>query len=369
METITINLKKAEDRSYKIIIGENLFERIPAELKELIKAHTYVIITDSNVEELYGKKLLDILSESGLKAHLLSFPAGEKNKTRETKYSIEDLMSQLKVGRDSAIVALGGGVVGDLAGFVAATYTRGLPYVQVPTTVVACVDSSVGGKTGVDTSYGKNMIGAFYQPRCVFADISTLKTLPENELRFGLSEVIKYGVIWDGNLFAYLEQNLKDIFKYCTDALFYLVSKSCEIKSEVVERDETESNLRKILNFGHTIGHALENLSGYKLPHGEAISVGMTLEGEIACEMKLWNKNDLRRLVSLFDKAGLPTNLPKDIDIINIIDVMRLDKKSRGEVIEMALPSAIGEMATHEGSYGIRVDEVTISKILASHTD
>src|ERR1700741_5157914 len=191
MEKVKISLEKTEDRSYEIIVGEEIFKQIPLDLKKQNLAHSYIIITDSTVASLYGKKLLEDFQISGLNTYLISFPAGEENKNRETKSKIEDEMSKLKIGRDSAVIALGGGVVGDVAGFVSATYNRGVPYIQVPTTLVAYVDSSIGGKTGVDTQYGKNLIGAFYQPWRVYIDVKTLKTLPGKEIRGGLAEVIK----------------------------------------------------------------------------------------------------------------------------------------------------------------------------------
>ncbi|MEM4658508.1 MAG: 3-dehydroquinate synthase [Candidatus Methanosuratincola sp.] len=360
MDTVRVTLRTTEDRSYDIKIGENLFPYIARELPRLSKAHQYVIVTDSNVEALYAKPLLDELRKAGIVAHAVSFPAGEQNKTREQKQRLEDYMLELKMGRDSMLIALGGGVVGDLAGFVAATYLRGIPYVQVPTTLVACVDSSIGGKTAVDTPHGKNLIGAFFQPRGVFVDVATLRTLPERELRGGLAEVIKYGVIADRNLFHFLEENIDRVFELDVDTLKRIIKRSCEIKGEVVTRDEREENLRKILNFGHTIGHAIERLSDYTLLHGEAISVGMALEGKIASQMGIWDAVELERLLALLTRAGLPCSPPEGLDLSSILDVMRLDKKARGGGIEMVFPRAIGEMATDNGRYGIKVDEKSI---------
>ena len=364
METININLKTNEDRSYPIKIAPGLISLVPREVKRLVPAHTYVIVTDSNVEALYGEGLLEGMKGEGLKAHLVSFPAGERNKTRETKRYVEDAMLQMKIGRDSALVALGGGVVGDLAGYVAATYLRGIPYVQVPTTIVAAVDSSVGGKTAVDTPHGKNLIGAFYQPRAVFIDTSTLATLPEREVRGGLAEVIKYGVISDAGLFSYLEENVLKVFSFEEEVLTRIVKRSCEIKGRVVEEDERESNLRKVLNFGHTVGHAVENALGYSIIHGEAISIGMAVEGKIALLMGLWKEEEQRRLIALLEKTGLPIRAEKELAPGGLIDIMKLDKKSRRGGIEMSLPVAMGEMKTADGGYGIRVKEQTILSAL-----
>lgn len=366
MERIKVNLKKTEDKSYEIIIGGGILSHIPLDLKKENPAHAYAIITDSKVASLYGEKLLAELKKAGLRTRLISFPAGEENKTRETKSMLEDEMFKLKMGRDSAVVALGGGVVGDVAGIVSATYNRGIPYVQVPTTVVACVDSSIGGKTAVDTPHGKNLIGSFHQPWRVYIDIQTLRTLSEKEIREGLAEVIKYGVIKDENLFEFLEKNIAQVFSFATNVLTHIIKRSCEIKGEVVELDEKESNLRKVLNFGHTVGHAIENLSDYKISHGQAISMGMVAEGKIALEMGFWEKVELDRLVSLLKKTGLPTEFPDYLDINQLIDTMKLDKKARSGKIEMVLPKKLGEMAEVDGSYGLKIEEGLISHILNS---
>jgi len=364
MIEINISLRKIEDDSYKIVIGENILESIAPDMKQADLAYNYAIITDSNVHKLYGESLKKHFSDLGLNNILLTFPAGEKNKNRQTKSKLEDEMLNNKFGRDSAVIAIGGGVVGDVAGYLAATYNRGVKYVQVPTSLVACVDSSIGGKTGVDTHRGKNLIGSFHQPYRVYIDTNTLKTLPRKEVREGLAEVIKYGVIKDGNLFRYLEKNIEKIFMHDKQALRYIVKTSCEIKGEVVENDEKESNLRKILNFGHTIGHGIEALSDFKITHGEAISVGMIAEGKIAIKLGLWNHDELTRLQNLIRSASLPTDIPQNTGIGKLIDVMKLDKKARGGEIEMTLPIKIGEMSSLNGNYGIKVDKNLIYKTL-----
>jgi 3-dehydroquinate synthase len=360
MEKIRVKLKITEDKSYDIHIGEDLLRRVPWEIKESGLAYKFAIVTDSTVEGLYGNALLEEFERAGLETHIIAFPAGEKQKSRDTKARIEDHMLENQFGRDSAVVALGGGVVGDIAGYVAATYTRGIPCIQVPTTLVACVDSSIGGKTAVDTPHGKNLIGAFHQPWRVYIDVNTLLTLEEKEIREGLAEVIKYGVIKDDDLFLFLERNMESVFSYDKGALTRIIKRGCEIKGEVVEKDERESNLRKILNFGHTIGHAVENLSGYKITHGEAISIGMAAEGKIAVGMGLWKEEELGRLTRLLTRAGLPTSMPEYMNIQDIIDAMKLDKKSRGGKIEMVLPETIGRMAEIGGSYGLKTDESLI---------
>ena len=364
IESIKVNLNKTVDNSYNIVIKEGLLSEVGHDIKNEALAYKYAIITDDTVSSLYGLKLKEDFKNHGLHSELIAFPAGEKSKSRETKAWIEDRMLESGFARDSAVIALGGGVVGDMAGYVAATYTRGLPYVQIPTTLVACVDSSIGGKTAVDTPHGKNLIGAFYQPWRVYIDISCLSTLDEKNIREGLAEVIKYGVISDGALFTYVENNLDKIFTYDCESLTHIVKRGCEIKARVVERDERESDLRKILNFGHTIGHAVENLSDYTISHGDAISIGMVAEGRLALEMGLWKEKELENLTTLINKAGLPTEMPESMDIVDIINAMRLDKKSRGGSIEMVLPKSIGKMAATGSGYAHKIDEVLIEKVL-----
>lgn len=364
MEEIRVNLKKTEDKSYNIVIEEGVLEKIPEILKKAGLGHKFAIITDSTVKPLYAEDLSQSIKKTDLDNKIISFPAGEENKSREVKAWIEDQMLEDKFGRDSAVIALGGGVVGDIAGYVAASYTRGLPYVQIPTTLVACVDSSIGGKTAVDTPHGKNLIGAFYQPWAVFIDVNTLLTLNKKEIQEGLAEVIKYGVIKDPELFSYLEEKMDLVFSYDKAALTYIIKTGCEIKGHVVENDERESNLRKILNFGHTIGHAVENLSDYKISHGQAISIGMVAEGKLAVEMGIWSENELRQMTNLIEKAGLPTEIPEYMKVDQIIDAMKLDKKSRGGHIEMVLPNRIGDMATIDNSYGIKIEESIIKKTI-----
>ncbi len=352
--------------SYEILIGPGVLNRIAVDLAEAKIAHWYALITDSNVAEIYGKALFKELESALGNAKMIVFPAGEKNKNRKNKALIEDRMLDFGFGRDCAIIALGGGVVGDLAGFVAATYMRGIPCIQVPTTLVACVDSSVGGKTAVDTSHGKNLIGSFHQPQRVYADIDALKTLEPKHISEGLAEVIKYGVIKSSGFFSYLEKNIEKIFKLDDTALLDITEISCQIKAEVVREDEREQNLRKILNFGHTVGHAIEQLSKYTVSHGEAISVGMVIEGEIALERTEWTKEDQQRLVQLLKKARLPVEMPYEVDVEEIIEIMKIDKKARRGKIEISLPVSIGKMREIEGSYGIRVDEQAIKAAFKS---
>lgn len=364
MENVYVNLKKNSDESYNIYIGNGISDFITENIHDLNLAYSYAVVTDSNVEKLYAEKFIGELKKIIKNVHLISFPAGESSKSKEMKSHIEDLMFELKLGRDSAVIALGGGVVGDLAGFVASTYMRGLPYIQIPTTLVACVDSSIGGKTGIDTKYGKNLIGAFHQPRAVFIDTTTLKTLKRKEVSEGLAEVIKYGVIRDGEFFQYLHKNIKDSYTFKEEVLNHIIKTGCIIKADVVEKDEKESNLRKILNFGHTVGHAIEQLSEYKISHGEAISIGMVIESEIALSVTGWDKQDHNDLKKLINKTDLPLELPDNMESENIIEIMKKDKKVRKGTIEMSLPDSIGKMYNDSGQYGIKVEEDLIHSVL-----
>lgn len=363
MSTVRVSLKQETDSSYNIKIGSGMFEDFVSELAENPIAYSYVIITDSNVRGLYGEKLKTLVDAISEKTLLIDFPAGEKQKNREIKAQIEDRMLEAGFGRDSAVIALGGGVVGDLAGYVASTYTRGVPYIQVPTSLVACVDSSIGGKTAIDTPHGKNLIGSFYQPESVIIDVDTLKTLGPEEIREGLAEVIKYGIIADYDLFELIEERCDDIFALDIDLLSTIIEKCCRIKGEVVENDEKESNLRKILNYGHTIGHAIENHSNYTLTHGNSISIGMMLEGRIAVNLGIWNEEGLERIKSVFLKAGLPVEIPFDADTEKLISSMKIDKKSRGGVIEMCLPEAIGKIYRIDGKYSLKIDDTAIREV------
>ena len=366
MKKIKVAVSSNENNSYEILIGRGLLGGVAADLAEAGIAHSHALITDSNVAELYGGTLLQDIEKTLPEVRMIAFAAGEQSKTREIKAFIEDRMLESGFGRDSSVIALGGGVVGDIAGFVAATYMRGVPCIQVPTSLVACVDSSVGGKTAVDTHHGKNLIGAFYQPWRVYVDTDTLKTLGPRQLAEGLAEIIKYGVIESEDLFCYLEENIEKIYEFDDAALLDVIEASCRIKAEVVEKDEKEQNLRKILNFGHTVGHAIEQLSDYTISHGEAISAGMVIEGKIALGETGWSGQEQKRLTTLLKRAGLPTEPPGEISVRKIIDVMKIDKKARKGRIEMSLPERIGNMKEQRGNYGIKIGEQAITSAFKS---
>jgi len=355
VEVLRLSLKRFVNESYDILIGFGLFNKISSDLKEKPLGNKYAIITDSTLRSIYGEKLLARLNQEGLKACLIDFPAGEESKNLATVSHLVSEMLKNNIDRKSAVITLGGGVVGDLGGFTASIFMRGIPYIQVPTTLVSQVDSSIGGKTGIDTAEGKNLLGSFYQPKRVYIDPSLLKTLPRKEFISGLAEVVKYGVIYDPALFEYLERNVERIKSLDEEALFYIIRRSCEIKKAIVEEDPFEENKRAILNYGHTPGHALERLSGYKCLHGEAVSAGMRISGWVAVRMGFWSIKDWERQNRLLERLGLPLKIKFDAD--EMIRAMHFDKKVEGETIMFVLPKRIGEMASINGRYKIPVSE------------
>lgn len=304
-----------------------------------------LVVSNPVIFKKYGKRAIAALELVGFEVSTCTLPAGERYKTLKSIQKIYDIALQNRLERSSTIVALGGGVVGDMAGFAAATWLRGINLVQVPTSLLAMVDSAVGGKTGVNHPQGKNLIGAFYQPRFVLIDPSVLKTLPPREFRAGMAEVIKYGIIWDAQLFAKLEAAKRlDQLRYVEEDLLELIlSCSCQAKADVVSKDEKEAGLRAILNYGHTIGHAVESLTGYKLVnHGEGVAIGMVAAGQIAVQLNMWNAADAERQDTLIQKTGLPTQLPSVLDIEAIIDTLQTDKKVKDGKVRFVLPTQIG---------------------------
>ncbi len=334
------------NRSYQIKVGSGWLPRLGAECARLKLGQRCAVITDTNAGRLFAKAALKSLAASGFDPVLITVPAGEKSKCLALVEKCHDQLAAHRLERKSFIVALGGGVVGDLTGFVAATYLRGVPFVQVPTSLLAQVDSSVGGKTGVNLKSGKNLVGAFYQPQLVLCDLDTLKTLPKREYVSGLAEVIKYGIIYDAVLFAQLERNLPKLLQRDAATLRSVVARCCEIKAEVVGQDETETGLRAILNFGHTIGHAIENSSGYgKYLHGEAIAIGAVAAAKLSRTVLGLPSGDGERVEKLLAQAGLPVTIKLDAARRKkLFAAMRLDKKvSHGE-IQFVLARKIGKV-------------------------
>jgi len=334
-------------RTYTISIGNGLLSGLGQECRRLPLGARCAVITDRNVERHYGEAAVQSLRASGFEPELVAVPPGETAKSLKVVASCYDRLAGHKLERKSFVAALGGGVVGDLAGFVAATYLRGIDLVQIPTTLLAQVDSSVGGKVGVNLGAGKNLVGAFWQPRFVVCDLDTLETLPVREYRAGLAEVIKYGIIHDVELFRRLEQVMPKLLERDPDTLSSVVARCCQIKAGVVGQDETESGLRAILNFGHTIGHALEAIFGYgKLLHGEAISIGQVLAARLSVEVLGFQQKDLQRIVRVFEQAGLPTHFRLDAgQREKLFEAMRHDKKVSEGLIKFVLVNKIGHVS------------------------
>jgi 3-dehydroquinate synthase len=372
MAIFNVPLKRTVDDSYSIEIGRNLFDRLVQDLLNGLTpgATRYALITDSNVETLYAQQLLKKLIAAGLKTDLFVMSAGETHKTRETKISLEDQLLEAGFGRDSAIIALGGGVVTDLAGFLAGTFGRGIPFINYSTTLLSAADASVGGKTAVDTPHATNLIGLFNQPAKVFIDIDCWKTLPVREIRSGLAETIKHACLADAELFNWLEENIQAICngpeaELDDQACEHIAFKNCEVKYTVVKKDEKESNLRQILNLGHTAGRAFETLCGYIYTHGECVAIGMAVQIEIAFDQKLVTQSERDRTISLLQKCGLPVSIPEGTSLEDLVVKMRTDKKARSGKIRFVLQDGIGAMKAFEGgSYSTPLDETYILEIL-----
>jgi 3-dehydroquinate synthase len=351
-------------RGYSILIGSGLLPRLGVECRKLKLGRCCAVISDANVAPLLARKSMASLKAAGFDPLLVTVPAGETAKNLKTVQVCYDQLAAHRLERKSFIVALGGGVVGDLAGFVAATYLRGVPFVQVPTTLLAQVDSSVGGKVGVNLKAGKNLVGAFYQPKLVLCDLDTLRTLPKREFRAGLAEVIKYGIIYDEALFELLENRLGKLLKLDAKLLGEVVARCCEIKAEVVGQDETETGLRAILNFGHTIGHAIENSVGYgKYLHGEAISIGQVAAAKLSCEVLGLCSGCVERIRDLFRRTGLPTDIRLDpAQRVKMLAAMKLDKKVSGGEVKFVLAEEIGKTV-----WGRGVPEELIEQVLSTN--
>ncbi|MCX7960339.1 MAG: 3-dehydroquinate synthase [Burkholderiales bacterium] len=335
------------ERSYPIHIGAGLLDEA-ALYAPLVGGRAVGIVSDANVAPLYGARLARALAAAGARTATVLVEAGEQAKCWQNVDRVVDALLGARIGRDGALVALGGGVVGDLAGFAAAVYQRGIPYVQVPTTLLAQVDSSVGGKTAINHARGKNMIGAFHQPLAVIADVAALETLPERELRAGLAEVIKHALILDADFTVWLEANVERLLARERDALAHAVARCCELKAGVVAADERESGLRAILNFGHTFGHAIETGTGYGAwLHGEAVAAGMAIAAELSHRMGTLSADELARIRRLIERAGLPVAgpvLPAD----RYLELMQVDKKAVGGRLRFVLLEGIGRARPRE---------------------
>ncbi|MBX3319891.1 MAG: 3-dehydroquinate synthase [Nitrospira sp.] len=330
------------ERSYEITIRAGLLEKLGRELKQLGMKGKVAVVTDRQVARHYLRDVSQAITRHGLHPVPIILDPGERSKTLKTVESVLDILARDRFERSSLLLALGGGVVGDIAGFSASIYQRGMPYIQVPTTLVAQVDSSVGGKTGVDHRLGKNLIGSFYQPRAVWIDPLVLRTLPRREWVAGLAEVIKYGIIADDKFFLYLQRHMPDLLKQTPGVVATVIKRSCEIKAEVVSSDERESDRRRILNYGHTIGHALEALGGYRsMVHGEAVGTGLVQEADLACFQGLCSREVVEGIRRIVKEAGLSDQMPRWTPS-KVWKAMLHDKKVSGGRVIGVWPSRIG---------------------------
>lgn len=345
MQTLNVNLGT---RSYPIHIGAGILPRIGEFLQQAGLRGKVAVVTNPTVAPLYLQSVTDALTGAGYGVIPVLIPDGEEFKTVQSLQIIYDRLIAERLERKSCVLALGGGVVGDMAGFAAATYLRGVPYVQLPTTLLAQVDSSVGGKTGVNHADGKNLIGAFYQPQLVLIDVAMLRTLPRRELIAGLAEVIKYGIIEDAALFALLEQKISALVQLDEQLLIDTIATCCAIKARVVEADEREDDYRAMLNFGHTIGHALEAVTGYtEFLHGEAVGVGMAKAAALSARQGFCDGESLRRIVQLIEQAGLPSAIPANVSMTGLIQAMEVDKKAAAGKIKFVMCDGIGKTRFH----------------------
>lgn len=346
---------------YEIEIGNGVLNSQAQYLKSL--GSKFAIITDDKIAPLFGQQLQKILS-ADLEVHLFIFPHGEQNKTRETKELLENQLFEKNHGRDSCVLALGGGVVTDLAGYVAATYCRGITLVMIPTSLLGMVDASIGGKTGVNVPYGKNMLGCIYQPKKVVIDISTLKSLPKKEIANGVVEMIKHGLIADSKLFEDLEKHSHQLLALDPTTVERIIFENCRIKKEIVELDERENGKRHLLNCGHTVGHALELLTNYSISHGEAVAIGLVVESYISLKLGILDQHSFDRIKNVLLQYGLPLRLPSKFPIQQILAAMTLDKKSLKGKPRFVMIDAIGSPLSYDNQYCTTVEESQLKNAL-----
>ena len=336
------------ERSYPIWIGQEIYADLGAALDEVNFPKKVAVVTNPTVGDLYCNQVVDGLVQSGRQVDVIRLPDGEEYKTIATLEEIFDVLIDRHFDRYCGLLALGGGVIGDITGFAAAAYLRGIPFVQVPTTLLSQVDSSVGGKTGVNHPRGKNLIGAFYQPRHVHIDVTVLRTLTQREYASGLAEVVKYGIIQDQGFFEWLEKHRQQLTERSADALIHAVMMSCQIKANVVENDEKEQGLRALLNLGHTFGHAVETLAGYGVvKHGEAVAIGMVMAARISHRLDLCSIEQLDRIIDLLTYFELPVT-PPDFSVADYLAVMQRDKKVKDGIIRVVLNHGIGSADLHQ---------------------
>lgn len=367
MSTFNVELKRVVDDSYEIEIGFDLQGKLISDIKNGLVGNItkFAVITDSIVKDLYAVDILNKLIKAGYHADLFVFEAGEANKTRKTKELVEDAMLEKGYRRDCCIIAVGGGVVTDLAGFVAGTYGRGVPFINYATTLLAAADASVGGKTAVDTPLATNLIGLFNQPEKVYLDIAAWKTLPKRQLSSGLAETIKHACIASRELFDYLDDHMDEILSIEKNACEHIANENCRIKYEVVMKDERESGLREILNLGHTVGRAIETVSGYRLLHGEALAIGLTAEVRLAYKLGYVTGDQRDDVIKLLKKACLPTDIPDYIDREKLVKKLYTDKKVKNGQLRFVIQKGIGDIVEFEnGVYAVKIEEQTAREII-----
>ncbi|HIN51379.1 MAG TPA: 3-dehydroquinate synthase [Gemmatimonadetes bacterium] len=350
--------------SYEVVVGSGLLARLPTLLPNNARAHRYAVISDENVAPLYGSAVLEALTSTGVDARLYSFPPGEASKTRENWSMLTDAMLDDGHGRDSCVVAVGGGVTGDLAGFVASTYLRGIPVVQVPTSYLAMIDASVGGKTGVDVRAGKNLVGSFHAPRAVFADSDTLATLPDAERVQGLVEAFKHGAILDAAYLEWLTTAADMLLAVDTETATEAIVRSVRIKADVVTRDEREGGVRQVLNFGHTVGHALEAATGYAMGHGTAVAAGMLLEAELGERLGITEGGTRAQIASSLSRLGLSLDSVPSVDLEAAMGFLASDKKARSGRPRYVLLRRLGEVEDEE-AWSREIPDSLVRDVLA----
>lgn len=360
MAVFQVELKKVVDDSYPIEIGFDLMGRLIQDIKNGLVGgiRKFAVVTDHNVSKRYAEPIAERLREDGYEANLFSFPAGEKSKTRQTKEKIEDDMLGCGYRRDCCIIAVGGGVVTDLAGFVAGTFGRGIPFINYATTILAAADASVGGKTAVDTPLATNLIGLFHQPKKVYLDIATWKTLPERQIVSGMAETVKHACLASESFFEFLEQNMDRILRLEAGPCEHMAEENCRIKYQVVMKDERESGLREVLNLGHTVGRAVETVSDYRLLHGEAVSIGLVAQLHLSKKLGYVTEDELERVKALLRAAGLPVAIPDYIDREALIRKLYTDKKVRNGQLRFVVQKGIGNVVEfEEGVYATPISE------------
>jgi 3-dehydroquinate synthase len=349
MNKLKVNLDRKTGNSYEIYIGEKILDRIAMILARNNWAERYIIVTDTRIDALHGERVQRALEKTDLMVERITVPPGEAAKEIGTVLAIAERLTAIGADRSTGLIALGGGVIGDMTGFVASIYMRGIPVIQIPTTLLAQVDSGIGGKTGVDTDAGKNLLGTFYQPKGVFIDISFLNTLPDDQLRSGLAEVVKYGVIDSPGLLEDLEAAVERDGLRETSFLEKIVTAACRIKKEFVELDEWDRGLRRVLNFGHTVGHAVEAASGYTLSHGESVAIGMVAAATLSEQLHRLPADDRRRIAALIRALGLPDRIPANLDLDDIHSRIARDKKKKGNTVHFVLLKKLGIPIVNEG--------------------